>query len=77
MLRVLDAKRLAERFPGIQLKDVLRKPYFVGFSIEVSDLGATQALLETNGVALRRVGERLQIASEQGFGAVIEFVVET
>jgi catechol 2,3-dioxygenase-like lactoylglutathione lyase family enzyme len=71
-LSVLDATRLAQRFPGIRLADVLRKPHFAGYSIAVDDLDVAEDVLERNGVAAARVGDRLQIAAEHGFGTVIE-----
>jgi catechol 2,3-dioxygenase-like lactoylglutathione lyase family enzyme len=71
-LSVLDAIRLAARFPGIRLRDVLRKPYFAGYSIAVDDLDVAEDVLERNGIAAARAGDRLQIPAEHGFGAVIE-----
>ncbi len=76
-LSMLDATRLAQRFPGIRLRDVLRKPHFVGYSIAVDDLGVAEDVLKRNGVAHTRAGGRLQIAAEHGFGAVIEFAPST
>lgn len=73
LLRVLDATRLDGRFPGRRLRDVLRKPYFAGFSVKVADLAAAEAVLRQNGIAFERVGDRLQIPMEQTFGAVVEF----
>ena len=72
-LTMLDATRLAQRFPGVRLRDVLRKPYFAGYSIEVADLAAAEALLKRNGVVFIRSGERLHVAAEHAFGAMIEF----
>ena len=72
-LSLLEATRLAQRFPGIRLADVLRKPHFVGYSIAVDDLDVAEDVLERNGIAIARTGDRLQIAAEHGFGAVIEF----
>ena len=74
MLSLLDATRLAQRFPGIRLRDVLRKPHFAGYAIAVDDLGLVEAMLERNDVSHARSGDRLQISAEHGFGAVIEFV---
>jgi len=71
-LSVLDATRLGQRFPGVRLRDVLRKPYFAGYSVEVADLAAAEALLRRNGVVFTRSGERLHIAAEHAFGAMIE-----
>lgn len=71
-LSVLDATRLAQRFPGIRLGDVLRKPHFAGYSIAVADLDVAEDVLERNGIAATRAGDRLQIAAEHGFGTVIE-----
>jgi catechol 2,3-dioxygenase-like lactoylglutathione lyase family enzyme len=76
-LCMLDATRLAQRFPGIRLRDVLRKPHFVGYSIAVNDLGVAEGVLKSNGVVATRSGDRLQIAAEHGFGAVIEFAAST
>jgi len=72
-LSLLDATRLAQRFPGIRLRDVLRKPHFAGYSIAVGDLDVAEDVLERNGIAAERTGDRLQIGTEHGFGAVIEF----
>jgi catechol 2,3-dioxygenase-like lactoylglutathione lyase family enzyme len=72
-LSLLEATRLAQRFPGIRLADVLRKPHFVGYSIAVDDLDVAEDVLERNGIAAARTGDRLQIAAEHGFGALIEF----
>ena len=72
-LSVLDATRLDARFPGRRLRDVLRKPYFAGFSVKVADLAAAESVLRQNGVGFDRHGERLQIPVEQAFGAVVEF----
>ncbi len=72
-LSMLDATRLAQRFPGIRLRDVLRKPHFVGYSIAVGELGTAEELLKRNGLPAVRAGDRLQIAAEHGFGSVIEF----
>jgi len=72
-LSVLDATRLDARFPGRRLRDVLRKPYFAGFSVKVADLAAAATVLAQNGVAFERAGDRLQIPVEQAFGAVVEF----
>lgn len=71
-LSVLDATRLAQRFPGVRLSDVLRKPHFAGYSIAVDDLDVAEDVLERNGIAAVRTGDRLQIAAEHGFGTVIE-----
>jgi catechol 2,3-dioxygenase-like lactoylglutathione lyase family enzyme len=76
-LSMLDATRLAQRFPGIRLRDVLRKPHFAGYSIAVADLGAAEDLLKRNGIVAARATGRLQIASEQGFGTVIELAAST
>lgn len=73
LLRVLDATRLGIRFPGRRLRDVLRKPYFAGFTVKVADLAAAEAVLRQNGVDFERAGDRLQIPMEQTFGAVVEF----
>jgi hypothetical protein len=72
-LSVLDATRLAQRFPGIRLGDVLRKPHFAGYSIAVADLEAAEDVLDRNGISAVRAGDRLQISAEHGFGTVIEF----
>ena len=71
-LSVLDATRLGQRFPGIRLRDVLRKPHFAGYSIAVDDLDVAEDVLERNGIPATRSGDRLQIAAEHGFGTVIE-----
>ena len=71
-LSMLDATRLGQRFPGVRLSDVLRKPHFAGYSIAVDDLGVAEDVLGRNGIAAARAGGRLQIAAEHGFGAVIE-----
>jgi catechol 2,3-dioxygenase-like lactoylglutathione lyase family enzyme len=71
-LSVLDATRLAQRFPGIRLRDVLRKPHFAGYSIAVENLSVAEDALRRNGVPAARTGDRLQIAAEHGFGTVIE-----
>jgi hypothetical protein len=71
-LSVLDATRLAQRFPGIRLGDVLRKPHFAGYSIAVADLDVAEDVLERNGVAAARAGDRLQVSADHGFGTVIE-----
>jgi len=71
-LSLLDATRLAQRFAGIRLRDVLRKPHFAGYSIAVEDLAVAGHVLERNGVPATRSGDRLQIAAEQSFGTVIE-----
>ncbi len=76
-LTLLDATRLAQRFPGIRLRDVLRKPHFAGYSIAVADLGTAEDVLKRNGIPAARHADRLQIAAEQGFGAVIEFAAST
>jgi catechol 2,3-dioxygenase-like lactoylglutathione lyase family enzyme len=71
-LSVLDATRLAQRFPGVRLSDVLRKPHFAGYSIAVDDLDVAEDVLERNGIAATRADGRLQIAAEHAFGTVIE-----
>lgn len=71
-ISLLDATRLAERFSGTRLRDVLRKPYFAGFSIAVADLAAAERELVENGVVFERARDRLQIGTEHAFGAVIE-----
>ena len=72
-LSLLDATRLAQRFPGTRLRDVLRKPHFAGYSITVGDLAVAESVLKRNELPYARTGDRLQIAAEHGFGAVIEF----
>jgi hypothetical protein len=74
-LSILDATRLGARFPGIRLRDILRKPYFAGYSVAVDDLEVAEDILERNGIAATRAGDRLQIAAEHAFGVVIEFRV--
>ena len=76
-LSLLDATRLAQRFPGIRLRDVLRKPHFAGYSIAVDDLAAAEDLLKRNDMPYARAGDRLQIAAEHGFGTVIELAAST
>ncbi|HEV3176637.1 MAG TPA: VOC family protein [Stellaceae bacterium] len=71
-LSVLDATRLAQRFPGIRLRDILRKPHFAGYSIAVDDLDAAEDVLKRNEIPAARAGDRLQIAADHSFGAVIE-----
>src|SRR5262249_14185475 len=73
VLSMLDATRLAQRFPGIRLSDVLRKPHFAGYSIAVEDLGAAEGQLRRHSIPAARMGDRLQIAAEHGFGTAIEF----
>ncbi len=76
-LSVLDATRLSQRFPGIRLRDVLRKPHFAGYSIAVDNLAVAEDLLKRNDVPNARTGDRLQIAAENGFGTVIELAAST
>ena len=76
-LSLLDATRLAQRFPGTRLRDVLRKPHFAGYSITVGDLAVAESVLKRNEVPYARTGDRLQIAAEHGFGTVIEFAALT
>lgn len=76
-LSLLDATRLAQRFPGTRLRDVLRKPHFAGYSITVGDLAVAESLLKRNEVPYARTRDRLQIAAEHGFGTVIEFAALT
>ena len=72
-ISILDATRLDARFPGRRLRDVLRKPYFAGYSVKVADLAAAEAALRQGGVSFERFGARLQVPPEQAFGAVVEF----
>ncbi|MGH7126116.1 MAG: VOC family protein [Stellaceae bacterium] len=72
-LSMLDATRLAQRFPSTRLSNVLRKPHFAGYSVAVDNLGTAEELLKRNGIPAVRAEDRLQIASEHGFGTVIEF----
>ncbi|HKX09745.1 MAG TPA: VOC family protein [Stellaceae bacterium] len=76
-LSLLDATRLAQRFPGTRLRDVLRKPHFAGYSITVGDLAVAETLLKRNEVPYARTSDRLQIAAEHGLGTVIEFAALT
>jgi catechol 2,3-dioxygenase-like lactoylglutathione lyase family enzyme len=71
-LSLLDATRLAQRFPGTRLRDVLRKPHFAGYSIAVEDPAVAEDLLKRNEVPYARTGDGFQIAAEHGFGTVIE-----
>jgi len=72
-LSILDATRLGARFPGTRLRDILRKPYFAGYSIAVDDLEVAEGILNRNGIATKRAGDCVQVAAEHAFGAVIEF----
>jgi len=73
-LAILDATRLAQRFPGVRLGDVLRKPHFIGFTVAVADLAAAEEMLARNRVPFARADGRLLIAAADNFGAVLEFV---
>jgi len=72
-LSILDATRLGARFPGTRLRDILRKPYFAGYSIAVDDLEVAEGILNRNGIATKRAGDCVRVAAEHAFGAVIEF----
>jgi hypothetical protein len=72
-LSILDATRLGARFARTRLRDILRKPYFVGFSIAVEDLDVVEGILKRNGITATRTGDHVQIAAENAFGVVIEF----
>ncbi len=52
-------------------------PYFAAYTISVTDMDATAAVLRANGVAWRRRGPSIVIDAGAAFGVILEFVSET
>jgi hypothetical protein len=66
---VLDKARAGARFPGLAEEDAAR---FLGYRLRVADLAAAARALREGGVPHRRIGDALQIAAADNFGAALE-----
>jgi len=73
-LRILDERRLTERFPAMRRDSLPDTPCFVGYSIEVEDLAGIRATLEREAIGFRAGNRTLQTDAAQGFGVTLEFV---
>jgi hypothetical protein len=73
-LLVMDAVRLAERFPSFPISDLPSTPVFLAYSIEVADLDTVEALLKRNGISFSRSNNRLQVGLEHGAGVLLELI---
>lgn len=70
-LTFLNQTDLAERFPGT---GELTAPALAGFAVSVSDIAATRAVLENNGVTVHEnMDGDLSISPAEGCGSLIEF----
>lgn len=72
-IALLDATRIAERFPDMTLPGPADSPVFVGCRIDVADLAATERLLRAGGVLARRHRGALIVDPADAFGVAIEF----
>ncbi len=69
---VLEPEAFAETYPGVAIPTVPEgEARFAGFRVAVADLDAAEALWRENGVAFRRVGDRLYVPGENAFGCLI------
>lgn len=70
-LTFFDQANLAERFPGVE---DIAPPALAGFAVTVSDIAATRALLEGNGVTVHEnMNGDLAISPADGCGSLVEF----
>jgi len=73
---LLDARGIADRFPGMSLPGPTDSPCFVAYRIDVRDIAATDALLQRQGIAVRRHRGALIVDPADAFGVAIEFAGE-
>jgi catechol 2,3-dioxygenase-like lactoylglutathione lyase family enzyme len=73
-ITLLDAVRIAERYPDMALPGPADSPVLVGYRVEVADLAATERLLRGNNVLARRHRGALIVDHSDAFGVAIEFV---
>ena len=66
---VMSAIEFKKRFPGIAMPN----GRFAGYQIGVNDINKVRSCMEKNGVVYIDSGPRLWVASDVGFGCVIEF----
>ena len=71
-LTMLDPAALAARFPEIPRGGAGDTPRFEAYAIEVADLSATRALLESRGIAFRAAADTLVLPPTAAFGVAIE-----
>ncbi len=73
-LALLDPAGIAARYPGMAFAGPKDSPVFVGYRVAVTDLGAVEKLLKSNGVVgAARLGGALTINPRTAHGAAIEF----
>ncbi len=72
-ITVLDREQHRARCPTDDSDTTIEGPRFVGFGVAVEDLARTEAILQTSNVPCRRIGDKLQIAPWDAFGATLEF----
>lgn len=70
---LLDARRIAERYPDMALPGPTDSPVLVGYRVEVADIAAVEKLLRANKVIARRHRGALIVDPADAFGAAIEF----
>jgi len=70
---LLDAKRIAERYPDMALPGPTDSAILVGYRIDVADIAAAEKLLRANDVPMRRHRGALIVDPTDGFGVAIEF----
>jgi hypothetical protein len=72
-LTMLDHGGLAARFPEIPKRGAGDTPRFEAYVIEVADLSAARALLESRGIAFRAAANSLVLPPSEALGIAIEF----
>ena len=69
-LTFVDNAGFRDAYPGI---DTLTAPALAGFTVSVADLEVTRALLESNGVAVHSIGQKIWVLPSDACGAIVEF----
>jgi catechol 2,3-dioxygenase-like lactoylglutathione lyase family enzyme len=69
---VLEPRAFAETHPGVRPPEVPEgEVRFAGIHVAVDDLGVAEALWRDNGVAFRRVGQRIYVPGDDAFGCLV------
>lgn len=73
VVSVLSPSAAQGRFGPLSGLDASTEPRFLGFAIQVADIGKAEQVLSSAGVAYSQRGGRLQLAPEVTSGSLVEF----
>jgi hypothetical protein len=72
-IRVLTPALACRRFGTMDFADFPETPYFLGFTVQTSDLDLVAGNLRKNGIPYENPNQLIRVHPKDAFGVMIEF----